>query len=250
MRHRRIAEVVEVHVFDTVCYGIREPTVDKTGSSLDRLRVRSGKCHEVRAGIPPVVENRETGDDLSVVARDVALYVVRRDGGHRAVILDVILLIQVLYRGISESLHEFEIRYFEDFRTGSEELFRRATRTFVPLFPIVRRIDDRKACLGKMGTDPHVSPALGNIFPSCGNPDDETGSEATGLKFRNVRLFFEPFEFRDVEKASDVFQPSETLRSRNGPESANFEVFAVRDRIASVIRMILRKVLPGYFDHV
>ena len=119
MGHGRVAEMVEIDVFHSVRKGIGEPFIDQSGTGLDRLCIWSGERHEMGAGVSAVIQHSQTGDYFAFVARDVALYVIRRDCRHGTVILDVILLVQVFYRSVSESLHELEIRNFRDFRSGS-----------------------------------------------------------------------------------------------------------------------------------
>lgn len=208
--HRRISKVVEIHVFDPICERIRKPAVDKPRSGLDNLRIRTSEGYEMSGGIAPVVQYGQTGDDFTFVTRDVASYVVRRDGGHRAVVFDVILLIKVFYGRISKRLHEFEVGDGINRSPRSEKLLSRTPRSFVPLFLVLRGVDYRESRLGKMGPEPHASPSLRYDFPAGRYPNHETRTETLRFQFGNVRLFFETLELRDIEKLSNAFQPSES----------------------------------------
>lgn len=228
MRHRRITEMVEVHVLDSMGDGIRKPTVDQAGSSLNGLRFRSRERHEMGAGVSTVIEYRQACHDLSFMNGHVTLHVVRSDGRHRAVILDVVLLVEMLYGGGAERFHEFEVGDLLDFRSGREEFLRRTPGAFVPLLAVVRRIDDGKPRLSKMGTYPHAPPTFGNVGSPGGNPNHEARTEPHALEKSDVRLFFEPLEFRDIEEVSNALQPTETIIHGHRSQSADFEVFSVR----------------------
>lgn len=177
VRHRRIAEMVEIHVFDAIRVRIGEPTVDETRASLDSLSVGAGERDEVRGRVSRIIQHREPCDDFSIMPGDVTLDVVRRDCRHRAVILDVVLLVEVFYRRIAEGVHEFEIGYDVDGGAGCEKFLSCPPGSFVPFFLVIGRIDHRETRLGKMGAKPHVFPSLGNLIPPGGYPYHESGTE-------------------------------------------------------------------------
>lgn len=126
VRHRRIAEVVEIHVFDAGRVRIGEPMVDKSGSCLNGSCFGTRKCDEMCGRVSSIIQHRESCDDLAVMTSDIAFYVVRRDGGHRTVVFDVILLVEVFYRRTTECFHKLKIRNDVYGCAGSEKFLPRA----------------------------------------------------------------------------------------------------------------------------
>lgn len=247
--HRSVFKMIEIHVLDSISERIGKPSVDESCSGLDRFRVIARERNEMDGRIPRVVQHGQSCDRLSVTNGNVTFYIVRRYCGHGTEILDVIRLEHVFHLRIPEGFHEFEIGNLYDIRSGRKEFFSSPSCAFIPLFIVFARIDDRESGARKMGSNPHSSPSFGNIGTASGNPDYESRTEPHALQLIDIRLFFKAFEFRDIENSSNAFEPPVSVFHRYGTETANLEVLPVRHGIASVVRMIFRKISSGNFYH-
>lgn len=199
--HGGISEVIEVHIFHASIDAVRKPTIDESGSCLERISFLAREGDEMDTLGCRIVMDRESRDGRISLVANIASNALFIYPGYGAIVPDIVGFEEVadlrFLEGIGKSLSVHELD--SDFGWIVGEVFFACTLgSLIPFFVVLMVVYLDVAGSREVCFDRKLPPSLGDIGTAKGNPYDESADESVGLEDFFCRLYIDPLELREL----------------------------------------------------